>query len=72
MKMTKQVKKMVMAVNDILKSNHIKNEDNELFSITCWLLIQAGCYDGFNYFTADDRLSGGNNEKCDHLKIYIK
>lgn len=72
MKMTKQVKKMVMAVNEVLKENHIKNEDNELFSITCWLLLKANCYAGFNYYTVDGRLAGGDNEKFDHLEIYIR
>lgn len=70
MKRTKQVEKMVTAVNGVLKENHIKNEDNELFSITCWLLIQAGCYDGFNYYTIEGKLSGGANKQFDHLKIY--
>lgn len=71
-KMTKQVKAMVAATNEYLRDNHVKNESDDIFNITAWLLLQAHCYHGFNYFTADGFLSGGdNNEKFDHLEFYI-
>ena len=70
-KMTKQTKTMVENVNEYLKTNHIKNIQDTQFNFMCWLLIKANCYHGFNYFTADGRLSGGENEKFDHLEIYI-
>ncbi len=71
-KMTLQVKAMVKEVNEELKFKHIKNTDNELFNTMCWLLMRAGCYNGFNYYTIDGKLSGGDNESFDHLEIYIK
>lgn len=70
-RMTKQVKTMVEEVNDYLRRNHVKDEGDEKFVIMQFLLLKAGCYHGFNYFTADGRLSGGDNEKFDHLELYI-
>ena len=69
-KMTKQVKTMVESVNQYFKNNHIKEGGNEFFAVTCWMLIQADCYHGFNLFTADGRLAV-NNEEVDHLELYI-
>ena len=71
MRMTKQVKTMVGEVNDYLKRNHVKDTGDDKFIIMQWLLLRANCYHGFNYFTADGRLSGGDNEKFDHLELYI-
>lgn len=71
MKMTKQIKTAVNAVNVYLRNNHIKEEADPVFSITTYALIDAGCYHGFNYFTEDGRLSGGLNENFDHLELYI-
>ena len=71
MRMTKQVKTMVGEVNDYLKRNHVKDTGDEKFIIMQWLLLRANCYHGFNYFTVDGRLSGGDNEKFDHLELYI-
>lgn len=70
-RVTKQVKKMVDAVNEYLRNEHIKDTHNALFNDMCWLLIKAGCYSGYNYFTVDGKLSGGDNERFDHLEIYI-
>lgn len=71
MKMTRQTKAMVNAVNTYLRNNRIKDEANLVFSVTTFALLNADCYAGFNYFTADGRLSGGENEKFDHLEFYI-
>lgn len=71
MKMTKQVKTMVSFVNNYMRANHIKTQDNHLFNDMQALLLEAGCYHGFNYFTEDGRLSGGPNENFDHLELYI-
>ena len=70
-KMTKQVKSMVEATNDYLRENHVKDEGDNIFSTVNWLLLQANCYHGFNYFTENGRLSGGDNEKFDHLEFHI-
>lgn len=70
-RMTKQVKSMVTFVNGYLKANHIKNLDNNMFSTMQALLLEAGCYHGWNYFTINGHLSGGENEKFDHLEFYI-
>lgn len=70
-KMSKQVRTMVEETNLYLKENHIKNESNDRFNMMCWLLLRAKCYHGFNYFTVDGRLAGGNNDDFDHLEFYI-
>ena len=70
-KMTKQVKAMVEDVNKYLWSHHVKDQRDTQFSFLCYLLVRAGCYHGFNYFTTDGRLSGGDNENFDHLQFYI-
>lgn len=70
-RMTKQVRTMVEEVNDHLKRDHVKDIGDAQFVIMQHLLIRAGCYSGFNYFTVDGRLSGGDNEKFDHLELYI-
>ena len=70
-RMTKQVKTMVGEVNEYLKVNHIKDEADAEFVMMGWLLLRAGCYHGFNYFTKEGFLSGGRNEKFDHLGYYI-
>lgn len=72
MRQTKQVRMMVEDVNEYLKTNHVKDISDKLFSSMCHLLSRAGCYHGFNYFTADGRLSGGVNEMFDHLEIYTR
>lgn len=71
-KMTKQTIKMVQEVNEYLKYRHVKNTNDPQFSVMCWLLTKANCYYGYNYFTIDGRLSGGDNEQFDHLEIYIR
>lgn len=71
MKQTKQVRKMVETVNQYLRDNHIKDDGNPVFATMEWLLLQADCYHGFNYFTAEGQHSGGINEKFDHLELYI-
>lgn len=70
-KMTKQTRMMVEAVNAYLRHNHIKDQADEMFHITGHLLLQADCYHGFNYFTAEGYLSGGDNATFDHLEYYI-
>lgn len=71
-RMTKQVKAMIEATNENLRFRHVKDEGDEIFNTVQWLLLQAECYHGFNYFTVDGRLSGGdNNERFDHLEFYI-
>ena len=72
MKMTKQVVKMVEYINDYLEINHIKDVADEKFMIMIQLLVQGDCYGGFNYFTVDNKLSGGPNEHFDHLRFYIR
>lgn len=70
-RMTNQTKAMVEAVNTYLRCNHVKSEDDTQFNLMGYLLLRADCYHGFNYFTADGKLSGGKNEKFDHLEYYI-
>lgn len=70
-KMTKQVRKMVEEVNAYLRYNHVKDTADAQFNVMCWLLLRANCYHGYNYYTVDGKLSGGENENFDHLEIYI-
>ena len=70
-KITKQVVTMITEVNKSFKYNHTKNTNDPLFQHMSWLLLKANCYHGFNYFTEDGKLSGGENEKFDHLEFYI-
>lgn len=72
MKMTKQVQKMVQEVNERMKEYHIKDESDPVFTTMQWLLLRSNCYHGFNLYTIDGKLSGGNNEEFDHLEFYIK
>jgi len=71
-KMTKQTRAMVEAVNAYLRHNHIKDENDSQFNMMGYLLLRADAYHGFNYFTADGRLSGVDNENFDHLEFYIR
>ena len=71
-KMTKQTIAMVKAANDYFRYAHVKEVHNETFTSLCWLLLQANCYHGYNYFKADGSLSGGDNDEFDHLEIYIR
>lgn len=70
MKRTKQAQAIVDNVNHYLRHNHIKTQNDPVFTVMLYSLIEANCYQGFNYFTADEKLSGGDNEKFDHLKFY--
>ena len=70
-KMTKQVRTMVEAANDVFKARHLKDERDEMFTTVCYLLIEASCYWGYNYYTKDGFLSGGNTESFDHLEILV-
>ena len=71
-RMTKQTRMMVEAVNAYLRHYHVKDESDEQFHMMGYLLLRADAYHGFNYFTADGRLSGGDNENFDHLEYYIR
>ena len=71
-RMSSQTKLMVEAINDYLRMNHVKDMRDSRFADMGWLLLKADCYQGFNYFTVDGRLSGGPTEEFDHLEYYIK
>lgn len=70
MKRAKQTQVIVDSVNEYLRNNHVKREDDPVFVVMSIALIEANVYQGFNYFTTDGRLSGGENEKFDHLRFY--
>ena len=70
MKRTKQTQIIVDNVNHYLRNNHIKSQGDPVFVIMSHALINANVYQGFNYFTADGKLSGGQNEQFDHLEFY--
>lgn len=71
MKRTKQTQTIVNSVNEYLRNNHIKTQGDPVFVVMSHALIEAKCYQGFNYFTADGKLFSGENEKkFDHLEFY--
>ena len=70
MKRTKQAQAIVNSVNEYLRNNHIKTESDSVFVVMQHALIKANCYQGFNYFTAEGYLSGGDNEKFDHIELH--
>ena len=70
MKRTKQAQAIVDSVNEYLRNNHVKREDDPVFVIVRHALIHANAYRGFNYFTAEGYLSGGDNEKFDHIELH--
>lgn len=70
MKRTEQTQKIVDSVNEYLRNNHVKTESNPVFVIMNAALIEANVYQGYNYFTAEGYLSGGDNDKFDHLEFY--
>lgn len=72
MKRTKQTQKIVNAINEYLRNNHIKSQGDPVFVVITHALINANAYQGFNYFTADGKLFSGENEneKFDHLEFY--
>lgn len=70
MKRAKQAQAIVDSVNEYLRNNHVKREDNPVFVVMNAALIHANVYQGFNYFTTEGYLSGGDNEKFDHLEFH--
>lgn len=70
MKRTKQTQTIVDSVNEYLRNNHVKSQGNSVFVVMSHALINANVYRGFNYFTAKGFLSGGDNEKFDHLEFH--
>lgn len=70
MKRAKQTQTIVDNVNSYLRNNHIKSQGNPVFVVMSHALINANVYQGFNYFTADGKLSGSDNDKFDHFEFY--
>lgn len=63
MKRSKQAQKIIDSVNYYLRVNHIKSESDNVFLVFSYALIQAGIYNGYNWFTDDDFLT-------DHLQFF--
>lgn len=70
MKRAKQTQIIVDNINSYLHNNHIKSQGDPVFVVMSHALINANVYQGFNYFTAEGFLSGGDNEKFDHLEFH--
>lgn len=70
MKRAKQAQIIVDSVNEYFRNNHVKREDDPVFVVMQHALIHANVYQGFNYFTAEGYLSGGDNEKFDHIELH--
>ena len=70
-KMTAQVRIMVESVNESMRYQHSKDEHEPTFATMGWLLLEAGCYHGFNWFDKDGRLCHPDKPECDHVAYYI-
>lgn len=70
MKRAKQTQAIVDSVNEYLRNNHVKRENDPVFVVVRHALSRANVYQGFNYFTAEGFLSGGDNEKFDHIELH--
>ena len=70
MKRTKQTQIIVDNVNSYLRHNHVKSQSDPVFVVMSHALINGNVYQGFNYYTVNGKLSGGQNEQFDHLEFY--
>ena len=68
MRRAKQVEIMVQEANEYLKRNHVADNRDPVFHIVQDMLLKARVYEGFNFYTADGKLSGGKN--TDHIQLY--
>lgn len=50
MKRTKQAEKMIDAVNEYLRKNNIKSQNDCVFAVFSYALLEANIYNGFNYY----------------------
>ena len=50
MKRTKQAEKMIDAVNEYLRNNNIKSQNDCVFATFLYALLKANIYNGFNYY----------------------
>ena len=50
MKRTEQAEKMIDAVNEYLKINNIKSQNDYVFGVFLYALLKANIYNGFNYY----------------------
>ena len=60
MKREKQVEKIIERCNEYLKNCYVTDESDDVFHMTCEMLLAAGCYKGY-------MLIKNTNEK--YLKI---
>lgn len=49
MKRAKQTEKMIGAVNEYLRNNNIKNQNDCVFVTFSYALLEAGVYGGYSY-----------------------
>ena len=76
MKRSKQMTQMIGYVNEYLRRNNIKNEDDPVFQVTMWSLLDQRLYQGFNYFKlkqiGDKTVSvlAGSSTDFDFLQLY--
>lgn len=68
MKRANQTTAIIDRVNEYLRLNHIKTENDPVFSVITSALLQAKTYKGYNLYTVDGKLSGGVN--TDYIQLY--
>lgn len=76
MRRAKQLDTLVKDVNVYLRKNKIKNEDDPVFQVVMWSLLEQHLYQGFNYFKdakiGDDVIPvlAGSSVHFDYLQLY--
>lgn len=65
MRRAKQTEKMIDAVNEYLKNNHVNSMRDDVFVVFTHALIKAGIYNGFGYKNKDGFFT--SNLLCDYL-----
>jgi hypothetical protein len=68
MKRTKQLQNMIDLANEYMKVNHVSNEADPVFHFMSYALLKEKCYEGFNYYTSEGKLSGGVD--TDYIQLY--
>lgn len=78
---TKKITELLIDVNDYLRNNKIKNEDDPVFLVIMHSLLRQHLYMGFNYYkdkviTFEDghseviRVLAGSSTDFEYLQLY--
>lgn len=68
-KRAKQVQIMIDSANDYLMKNHVISVYENFAYVFMGCLIKADVYNGFNTYTKDGKLSGGDESTTDYIQF---